>query len=245
MCEVSSKTLNDHFLKYNRCLLVNQEVMYGHRETFQFGAFTEDDENLAVHSIKSDSVGHDSIGIRFIKLVFLSFIAALTHVLNHITTMCSFAECRERAVVTPIEKKASSIFLEDFRPITVLPTLSKVFERLTSGQIGLHLNIKNIQNSSAQSSNEHSSEVRLGGLTVLVTIDFSKAFDTVGHNLLLLEFYYGFSSSAINLIKSHLENVYQRVEIGGASSKLELITSGVPQTAILGPLLFSVFSSFS
>ena len=80
-------------------------------------------------------------------------------------------------------------------------------------------------------------------LTILVLLDFSKAFDKVFHPLLLhkLKFYFGFSSSAIALLKSYLSMRSQRVCSKGATSSAKLISSGVPQGSILGPTLFSMF----
>ena len=79
-------------------------------------------------------------------------------------------------------------------------------------------------------------------ISYLDTLDFSKAFDTINHDILLgkLDFYH-FSNSAIALIKSYLCNRKQFVKIDSLGSQLQPITLGVPQGSVLGPLLFLIY----
>ena len=79
--------------------------------------------------------------------------------------------------------------------------------------------------------------------TVLVFIDFSSAFDTIDHAILLLRFRlrYSLEGKALDLIASYLQGRTQRVVIGEQSSSSSMLTSGVPQGSVLGPLLFSLY----
>ncbi len=75
-----------------------------------------------------------------------------------------------------------------------------------------------------------------------ICLDLSKAFDTLDHTLLLEKLkHYGFAGVAYKLMKSYITNRKQYVEIDGTKSKLLNISTGVPQSSILGPLLFILY----
>ena len=77
--------------------------------------------------------------------------------------------------------------------------------------------------------------------TILLLVDFSSAFDTINHNILIrwLRLRYGFVGKALDWVISYLKERTQRVVIGDQSSRTTTLTRGVPQGSVLGPLLFS------
>lgn len=156
-----------------------------------------------------------------------------------------------------ITKKSSPQSLSDLRPISLLPVLSKVFEKILSSQLVKHLNNYNILppfQSGFRSG--HSCETALlkisddilsasdnGLATVLVLLDFTKAFDTVDHNLLGAIFHYvGLGTNAVKLLAGFLQSRSQSVKLEGDVSARVYLNSGVPQGSILAPLFFSIYT---
>ena len=158
------------------------------------------------------------------------------------------------AEVSPSYKKADNLVKGNYRPVSVLTTLSKLYESAMNDQLFKHfvsifnkllsafrkghscqtLLVKCIEDwKSALDQNKH--------IGVLFT-DLSKAFDCLPHSLLLAKLRaYGLDISACNLIASYLSNRKQRIKIGNARSEWISLSKGVPQGSILGPLLFNVF----
>lgn len=155
------------------------------------------------------------------------------------------------------KKPATRSSPPEFRPISILPFLSKVLEKLLHEQISTF--IKNNKLLSVHQSGfreKHScvsavlkvtDDLRCAMDSDLVSflglLDFSKAFDTVNHRVLIskMKYQFQFSDTAADLMLSYLSGRSQAVVVGGTSSDLVELTSGVPQGSILGPLLFSLF----
>ncbi|CAF1025376.1 unnamed protein product [Brachionus calyciflorus] len=161
------------------------------------------------------------------------------------------------AIVTPLYKnKGSTEDINNYRGISVLPPLAKLFEKLLHKQIIAYLNNNKIlsndqhgfiANHSCESAlHEIITEIntikskRLIGL--LLFKDFKKAFDTVDQKLFILKLRkYGFSDSAISLLLNYFLNRTQYVKIDDVLSDAKHIELGVPQGSVLGPLLFLIY----
>lgn len=145
----------------------------------------------------------------------------------------------------------------DFRPIAILPFLSKVIENLMSNQMSKYLNSLGLLSDSQSGFRQGRScvtalsdvvenlRVKLDDnmVSFLVLLDHSKAFDTVDHTILItkLEKLFNFSSTACKLIQSYLSNRYQSVSMNNRISDALHVARGVPQGSILGPLLFCIY----
>lgn len=163
-----------------------------------------------------------------------------------------------RAFRRPIPKNSSPSGPDDYRPVSLLCAISKIFEKIVFKQVNEFLNLNNL-NDLYQSGfrRGHSTQTALlkvtqdllrgidgRRLSILLLFDFSKAFDTVNLDLLLSKLArLNFSRSAIGWFQSYLTGREQAV-IGSSGIGSFLKTNrGVPQGSVLGPLLFSIYIS--
>ena len=167
-----------------------------------------------------------------------------------------FPDALKNAKVIPIHKGDSNLEMSNYRPISLLPTLSKIFEKLMYARLIDFLTKHNIiyENQFGFQSNLSTEyavnkvlnyiidTLEKNEIGVCIFLDFAKAFDTVNHDILIRKLeYYGIRGIALNWMKSYLTNRMQCTEIGDTQSELELVKCGVPQGSVLGPLLFLLY----
>ena len=184
--------------------------------------------------------------VTFSEVLHLSLNASVDEV--------TFPSVFKLADVTPIFKKGSKNSKDNYRPISILRNLSKVFENIMYKQMTTFMD-KYFSKFQCGFRKGYSTQQRLIALIekwesavdseksfgVLLT-DLSKAFDCLPHKLPLAKFNaYGFSLSALRLIYNYLFNRQQRTKINASYSSWEEILFGVPQGSILRPLLFNIF----
>ena len=146
--------------------------------------------------------------------------------------------------------------MSNYRPISVLPLISKVFERCIYNRLLRFLRQNRILNPNQFGFQKGKStldallnfvenvcsELNSKKHVVGISIDFSKAFDTVNHHLLLRKLYaYGIRGLPLEWFKSYLNGRTQRVRIGDSYSEPKNISCGVPQGSIIGPILFLLY----
>jgi hypothetical protein len=202
------------------------------------------------------SPGLDQFNVRLLKLAGPFISNCLAHICNLSLSGSTFPDEWKKAKVTPIFKSGDKTDVGNFRPISVLPIVSKIIERAVYDQLYLYLTHEGLL-SNAQSGfrANHSTSTTLldaqdfvlknmddGFVTGVLFIDLKKAFDTVNHDILIKKLKkHGIDNSELLWFKSYLNNRSQTVSINATLSDFQSINIGIPQGSILGPLLFIIF----
>lgn len=201
-----------------------------------------------------DIYGMDSC---LIKRNAVTLCSSVTQLINKSFGQAVFPESLKAAVITPIFKGGDHSEFNNYRPVSILPIISKVIEKFVTNQLINHLNLgyHSLNEMQFGFRPKHSTETTLcyfveqlkfmldkGGVVGTIFIDLKKAFDTVNHNVLLSKLStHNVSANAIEWMASYLHNRQHCTRIKGTSSSSLDCPTGVPQGSVLGPLLFSIY----
>lgn len=242
-----------------------QLISKNHKSIF-FSPITGDDIVKIVNNLKpKNSSGLDEIPITLIKKCCHLIKKPLTYIFNICLSEGVFPDRLKWAKIIPIHKKGDANNMNNYRPIAILSSFSKILEKIISNQLVLFLEKYKIISlnqfgfmkgkSTEQAIYCFISKV-INALdkrkqVLGVFADLSKAFDCVEHNLLLAKLEaYGVRGVPLKMFQSYLQNRVQVTSICHSNNNGRLteyisqknhITIGVPQGSILGPLLFIIF----
>lgn len=225
---------------------------------FHFAPTTEADILNIIKQIKSKAFGEDGLNIDMIYLCCPCIVPVVTHIINTCIIKGHFPSTWKKALIIPIPKINDPKHFGDLRSISILPTFSKVMERVMELQMRAYLN-----NNSLLPLKQSGFRRGYGCATALVDIlddivtaydnnkssilillDYSKAFDTINHTLLVAILQYiGFDDMSCSLVASYLNNREQRVLLNDKISLPSKVKTGVPQGSILSPILYTIYTS--
>ncbi|RVE45163.1 hypothetical protein evm_010186 [Chilo suppressalis] len=224
--------------------------------SFFLHQFTDCDVKRTIKTINSSAVGSDSISRKMILPILDILAPIITHILNTSILTGVFPAAWKDANVIPIPKKSNPASFSEYRPISILPFLSKVLEKLVYRQLIVFLNQNQLLNpyqsgfrtghSTSTALVKIADDIRHGmeerKLTLLTLLDFTNTFNSIDFDILLAILRsLNISPMVIDWFQSYLLGRRQRIRIEENFSAWCVIDAGVPQAGVLSPLLFSIF----
>jgi hypothetical protein len=228
------------------------------RDSFYLRNTSPEEIKNLILALKNSSPGSDEISAKVLKHSCDFLIDPLSHVFNLslINGVVPLELKQAKIHVTPIFKKGCRETIGNYRPISILPCMSKILERLVYNRLttfcernsslsDMQFGFRERHSTSCAVAflvNEIIKAYEMNQMTLGVFIDLQKAFDTIDHRILLDKLYhYGIRGIAHDWFASYLCDRTQYVSILGAQSDQRRVSCGVPQGSILGPLLFILY----
>lgn len=223
--------------------------------------FLEDVTDTEIKNIigclkNNSSPGKDGITVKTLKLISNHIGKPIAHIINLIFKNADIPEVFKESIVVPIYKNGNKKHMTNYRPISLINNVAKIFEKCLNYRLRSFLEKNKILSKNQYGFQKNlSTEDPLQLLTdtiitnfersekvIAIFLDLQKAFDTVSHSQLLDKLNkVGIRGNVHNLLKQYLSNRPQQVKIDNAFSTRKTIKTGVPQGTVLGPTLFLLF----
>ena len=267
---ISAEVLNNHFSNIARKTILTDLSKSNNLEKLQEFCEQRNIKSLSsippltifevyaylTHLKQSKTYGLDELDGNILKIAAPIITNSLTYLYNLCIDKNYFPVILKQARVIPIHKSGDNSDPSNYRPISILPILSKPLEKHINKHLVKHLDINNLiypnQSGFRKKHSCHTSLIHLvdhwlekinrNEFCGALFIDFKKAFDVIDHNLLLRKLScYGISQNTQTLLKSFLTDRQQCIKMNKSTSTLQTLYYGVPQGSILGPVLFSLY----
>ena len=237
----------------NHPSIIKLKSKYNFQEKFSFKPVPVKYVESIIKNIPNNRAAGGEIPLHILKQSGFTY-QMLTDCINGALSQGIFPDSLKLANITPVHKKDETTDKENYRPVSVLPLFSKIFEKVIYDQLSQYLE-KYLNSLLCGFWKAHSSQHALfkllqvwqeeldkSGFVGTILMDLSKAYDSLPHDILFEKFEaYSIDKNGLNLIHSYQINRKQRTKISSSYSEWYDIVRGVPQGSILGPLFFNLF----
>ena len=229
--------------------------------TFDFSEISISETDLLISTLSNSSaMGHDNFDAKGIKEARSQLVKPIRHIINSSLRNGKFVMKWKCARITPRHKNSDldRVSVSSFRPVAVLPVVSKLLERTVQKQLLSHFEDNKLFNQSCHAYRKERSttttitevldEIYQGAeerkITELMALDLTAAFDTVDHGLLVEKLSrYGVGRRACLWVEDYLRDRSQYVVLGRAKSETKKLVCGVPQGSVVGPLFYAIYTN--
>ena len=213
-------------------------------------------KNILLKVDQKKAVGPDNISPRLLRQCAHELAYPLATLFNHCLQTSTWPKNWKTSNVVPVHKKGGKSEAKNYRPVSLLPVLSKVLETVVASRVTEHLERHHLlctrqygfrQGRSAADlhlllASELCAALDQGKATAVVALDIEGAFDRVWHEALVTKLHAaGIDGTLLPLLRDYLKDRYLRVTVSGRESEVQPIRAGVPQGSCLGPLLWNIY----